>query len=130
VAFICATPAAMNIETHQIKNTRIAELMAPGILIRQAEEGVDIFGNLYYQQYDSVIIHEKNLNPAFFDLSTGMAGELLQKFSNFKMKLAIVGDFSKYENKNLKDFINESNKAGKINFVGTTAEALQKLSAN
>src|SRR4051812_39279390 len=110
----------MNIETHQLKNTRIAEVMAPGVLIRKAEEGIDLLGNLYYQQYDSIIIHEKNLNPAFFDLSTGMAGELLQKFSNYNMKLAIVGDFSKYENKSLHDFISESNRGGKINSVAST----------
>lgn len=120
----------MNIETHQLKNTRIAELLAPGVLIRKPDEGLDLLGNLYYQQYDSIIIHEKNLNPAFFDLSTGMAGELLQKFSNLNMKLAIVGDFNKYKSPSLRDFINESNKAGKISFVGTTAEALNKLSAN
>jgi hypothetical protein len=119
----------MNIETHMLKNTRIAEVMAPGVLIRKVEEGIDILGNLYYQQYDSIIIHEKNLNPAFFDLSTGMAGELLQKFSNYHMKLAIVGDFTKYDSTSLRDFISESNKGGKINFVNSTAEALHTLSA-
>jgi hypothetical protein len=120
----------MNIETHQLKNTRIAEVIAPGVLIRKADEGIDLLGNLYYQQYDCIILYEKNLNPAFFDLSTGMAGELLQKFSNYNMKLAIVGDFSKYESESLQDFMSESNKGGKINFAGTTAEALNILSAN
>jgi len=30
----------------------------------------------------------------FFDLSTGLAGEILQKFVNYHVKIAIVGDFS------------------------------------
>ncbi|WP_449401649.1 DUF4180 domain-containing protein [Chryseobacterium wanjuense] len=54
---------------------------------------------------DKVIIHEKNITPEFFDLKTKIAGDILQKFSNYRVKLAIVGDFSKYESKSIKDFI-------------------------
>jgi hypothetical protein len=53
-----------------------------------------------------------------------MAGEILQKFSNYRIKLAIVGDFSKYTKKSIRDFIRESNNTGHINFVGTLDEAL------
>jgi hypothetical protein len=57
-----------------------------------------------------------------------MAGEILQKFSNYRVKLAIVGDFSKYSSKSLADFIYESNKGKHINFVATKTEALKVLS--
>jgi hypothetical protein len=56
-----------------------------------------------------------------------MAGEILQKFSNYRMRLAIVGDFSEYKSKSLRDFIRESNRTGTINFVGTIDEALLRL---
>ena len=39
-----------------------------------------------------MIIHEKNITPEFFDLKNRMAGEILQKFSNYRIRLAIVGD--------------------------------------
>ena len=39
-----------------------------------------------------------------------MAGEILQKFSNYRVRLAIVGDFTPYSSKSIKDFIYESNK--------------------
>ncbi len=43
----------------------------------------------------------------FFDLSTRLAGEILQKFINYHVKIAIIGDFSIYTSKSLKDFIYE-----------------------
>jgi len=60
-------------------------------------------------------------------LKTGLAGEILQKFSNYYVELAIVGDFSKYSSKNLQDFIYESNKVGRINFVSSVEEAKEAL---
>jgi len=70
------------------------------------------------------------INPDFFDLKTGFAGEILQKFSNYKVKLAIIGDFSSFTSKSLRDFILESNKHGHINFVSTIDEARVRLSNN
>ena len=76
-----------------------------------------MLGNLYYQGFDKIIIHEKNITPEFFDLRTKIAGEILQKFAQYQMPLIIVGDFSKYKSKSLNDFIFESNKSQQINFI-------------
>ena len=46
-----------------------------------------------------------------------MAGEILQKFSNYRMKLAIIGEFEKYKSKSLKAFITESNRGNLIFFA-------------
>lgn len=118
----------MTIEKHQLNDVNIAEVISDDIFLKTAEDGLDLLGNLYYQDFDNIILHEKNITPAFFDLKTGIAGELLQKFSNYRVRLAIVGDFSRYTGKSINDFILESNKAGRINFVKSTAEALDKLS--
>ncbi|MFZ2340826.1 MAG: DUF4180 domain-containing protein [Bacteroidales bacterium] len=67
------------------------------------------------------------MNKDFFDLKTKIAGDILQKFSNYRMKLAIIGDFSAIKSKSLRDFIRESNNAGTINFVGSMEEAMVKL---
>ncbi len=80
-----------------------------------------------YNGSGMMIIHEKSLHPDFFDLKTRVAGEILQKFSNYRMQLAIVGDFSVYKSKSLSDFIRESNRTGTIYFVGTIDEALIRL---
>lgn len=74
-----------------------------------------------------MILKAEQLTPDFFDLKTRVVGEILQKFSNSRMRLAIVGDFSVYTSKSLHDFIFESNKGNLINFVGSVDEALERL---
>ncbi len=118
----------MKIEAHNINDIAIAELISNKTIIHKVEDGLELLGNLYYQGFDRIIINEKNISPDFFDLKSGIAGEILQKFSNYRVRLAIVGDFSKYANKSLKDFIFESNKHRHINFVATTTDAIQILS--
>ena len=64
---------------------------------------------------------------SFPKLQTGLAGDILQKFSNYRVKLAIVGDFSKYKSKSLHDFIRESNKGNRIFFAKNINDAMIKL---
>lgn len=120
----------MKIESHIINDTKIAEIVSDTLVIKTSEDGLDLLGNLYYQDFDKIVIQEKNITPDFFDLKNGMAGEILQKFSNYRVRLAIVGDFTPYSSKSIKDFIYESNKKGQINFVNTTTKALSLLSNN
>jgi ABC-type branched-subunit amino acid transport system substrate-binding protein len=74
-----------------------------------------------------IIIHEKNIIADFFDLKTKIAGDILQKFVNYQVQLAIIGDFSKFTSKSLKDFIYESNKQGRIFFVNSLEDAEESL---
>jgi len=120
----------MQITTHRINDTNIAEVISEETLIHRAEDGLDLLANLYYQEFDKIILHEKNITPDFFDLQNGMAGELLQKFSNYRIPLAIVGDFTKYKSKSMTDFIYESNKGRHVSFVATLSEALEALSTS
>jgi Domain of unknown function (DUF4180) len=115
----------MEIKTHQINKVNIAEVISDEIILANLRDGLDLLGNLYFDGYDKIIVYETNISPDFFDLKTGLAGEILQKFSNYRVQLAIVGDFSKYQNQSIKDFIFESNKLRQINFVATISEAFQ-----
>lgn len=117
----------MNIIPHTVGSINIAEVTSEEIILNSAEDGLDLLGSLYYQGFDRIAIHDKNINPAFYDLKNGMAGEILQKFSNYRVRLAIVGDFSKHTGKSINDFIFESNKTGHVNFVKSIEEALIKL---
>jgi hypothetical protein len=118
----------MKIERHILNNVIIAEIVSDTLVIKTIEDGLDMPGNLYYQGFDKIIVQEKNITPDFFDLKNGIAGEILQKFSNYRVRLAIVGDFTLYTSKSIKDFIYESNNMGHINFVNSTEEALNVLS--
>tara|TARA_B100001105_G_C22053681_1_gene299319 strand:- start:50 stop:394 length:345 start_codon:yes stop_codon:yes gene_type:complete len=105
----------------------IAHLESDDIL-HDAQEAAELLMNCHYQGADSLIIREENLPAAFFDLKTGLAGDILQKFSTYSGRLAVIGDFSKYDSKSLRDFIYESNKGRRINFVSDIDKAIAVLS--
>jgi len=118
----------MKIEIIKINGINIAEIISDKVVINETQDAVDLMADLSYDGSYKIILHEKNINPIFFDLRSGIAGDILQKFSTYRVQLAIVGDYSKYSSKSLKDFIFESNKHGHINFVDTVEEARERLS--
>ena len=71
-----------------------------------------------------MVLRKEQIDEPFFRLSTGLAGEVLQKFVNYHMKLAIVGDFSGYTSKPLQDFIRESNEGRHVCFQPDEGAAL------
>ena len=106
---------------------KIAEIIPGAEIIAGPDDVLDLMAEARLNDSGSMIIHKKNLHPDFFDLKTKVAGEILQKFSNYRMRLAIVGDFLEYKSKSLRDFIRESNRTGTIYFVGSIDEALTRL---
>jgi hypothetical protein len=112
---------------HEIENTVIAEMTDEIFVISDVQDAVDLLGNLSFSGCSRIIIRERNLSPDFFRLQTALAGEILQKFSNYRIKLAIVGDFSKYKSKSIHDFIRESNKGNLVFFCDNLDSALSKL---
>ena len=110
--------------SHAIGKAMVAEVAANEMLLVHPEEANDLLGNAYYQGFDGMIISADKISPRFFNLKTRLAGEILQKFSTFQMRLAIVGDFSVFPCESLKSFIYESNRGGLIHFSPTTADAL------
>ena len=115
----------MEIKIHTIDNRKIAEIISDNIVLQTVEDAVDLIGNMSYQGFDKLIIHEENMIPDFFELKNKIAGNILQKFSQYSMPLAIIGDFEKYESKSLNNFIFESNKGNQINFVTTVEDGLK-----
>ena len=115
-------------EFREIGSAGIIEIIADGMVINNLEDGIDLIGNVYYQGYEKIIICKDSITPDFFDLKTKLAGEILQKFSNYRVRLVIVGDFNKVESKSLQDFIRESNKGNLVNFLPSKDEAVKRLS--
>ena len=78
----------------------------------------------------TVAIPVARLDPAFFVLSTGVAGEFVQKFVNYKRRLAIMGDVTAAvaESDALRDWIYESNRRDDLWFVADLDELTARLS--
>jgi hypothetical protein len=113
---------------HNLKSGQVAELLPDSINITNADDILQLMVDAgYSQSAQGMIIHANSLPAEFFKLKSGIAGDILQKFSNYRMKLAIVGDFSNIKSMSLRDFIRESNNRKIISFVSTLNEALSIL---
>ncbi|AWX54899.1 DUF4180 domain-containing protein [Brevibacillus brevis] len=119
----------MNITKVEAGGKNIAIVSGSGVLIEDVQSALDLIATVHYQaDSDRIILNKSLLNESFFDLKTRLAGEILQKFINYRVKVAIVGDFSVYTSKSLKDFIYESNNGNDIFLLPTEEQAIEKLS--
>jgi hypothetical protein len=113
------------------QNNLSVGLIEKETLIQGVRQILDLLASAQYNhQCSGMIVYKESLGDSFFDLKTGYAGELLQKFSNYKMKVAIIGDFSEYKSKSLVDFIYECNNGNCIFFKESVAEGLAVLTAS
>ncbi len=119
----------MDFKTVNIYNSNIAVFEGNEIVINDTASALDLLSTLSYgYQCYSAVLKKENVCGDFFDLKTGLAGEILQKFVNYHFSVAIVGDFSNVSSKALRDFIFESNKGKTVFFAANAEDALKKLS--
>ena len=118
----------MPIELRNISGTEIAILTGPGKQIIDVPSALDLAITVKHETGAAKIAIEKEaIADEFFILSSGFAGEILQKFVNYQIQAAIYGDFSRYTSKPLRDFIRESNRSGQFFFVPTQEDAISAL---
>ena len=107
----------------------VAVVKSNDVLITDVQSAIDLIMSVKYQtSSDKIALNKEAITEDFFILSTGLAGEILQKFVNYRVKFSVYGDYSKYTSKPLKDFIYESNKGKDIFFVSDTDTAVEMLS--
>jgi hypothetical protein len=116
--------ASVDYLMHKKGDREIAEITAVDTPIRTAQDFLDLIANIPSRD---LIVRKEMLDEAFFDLKTGIAGDILQKVSNYQIRLAIAGDFSMYASKSLRDFMYESNRTHQVLFVATTGTAVDRL---
>lgn len=119
----------MNIKYVNQNGVEIAVIETDEIIVTDVQSALDLIATVRYgTDCNRIAISKSTVVDGFFVLSTGIAGEILQKFVNYYCKLAIFGDYSHHTSKPLRDFIYESNKGSQIFFMKTEEEAIVKLS--
>jgi hypothetical protein len=78
-----------------------------------------------------VAVPASRLDQTFFALGTGFAGEVMQKFVNYRLRLAVVGDISRHlaASAALRALVHESNRGGHVWFVADLDELDARLRA-
>ncbi|MBL0386890.1 DUF4180 domain-containing protein [Tumebacillus sp. ITR2] len=107
----------------------IAVVSGGEVVLGDVQSALDLMATVQYEAgSDRLVLHKSLLHENFFDLKTRLAGDILQKFVNYRVKVAIVGDFSVYASRSLQDFIYECNSGNDVFFLPTEQQAIEKLS--
>lgn len=118
----------MKTEVRKKNNIEVAVVSSDELLITDVQSAIDLMMTIKYETgCTNIAINKEAVTDDFFVLSTRLAGEILQKFINYGVRIAIYGDFSRYTSKPLKDFMYESNKGKDFYFQPTAALAVEQL---
>ena len=109
----------MTFHIEAIEGIPTAVLEDEGAIINIAADASDLLAAVKFEQNcGRALLRRTHFHPDFFILSTGLLGEVLQKFSNYRFQVAIRGDFTGYTSEPLQAFIRESNRvAGTVTFI-------------
>lgn len=86
----------------------------------------------WHHEAEMVAIPTERLSEDFFRLSTRLAGEVIQKFANYRLRLAIVGDISGWisQSNAFRDFVYEANNGQLVWFVANVDELSRRLGSD
>lgn len=119
----------MQLKTVTEAGVKVAVVVQAEQSIGDVQSALDLILSASYESgVNRIAIPKEAFCEDFFILSSGLAGEILQKFVNYQQKVAIYGDFSGYTSKPLKDFMYESNQGNAVFFVDDENEAVRRLS--
>lgn len=109
----------------EIGGFRFAVLSAAGRQLESEQAALDAMGEAYGVDFDFLAIPKARLTADFLNLRTGLLGAVTQKFSNYRVRAAFIGDFAAdiAGSNALRDFIRETNTGGSLLFAIDLDEA-------
>lgn len=99
--------------------TRVLECAGDGPKVACEKDAVELVNTAFNEGADVIAIPVERLSEDFFTLSTRVAGEVVQKIVTYGMKVAVVGDISRFLKRSapLGDWVGESNRGTDLWFV-------------
>jgi hypothetical protein len=121
----------MGDECREHCGTRVLECSPDGPKVACERDAADLVNEAFNAKASMIAVPVERLGEEFFTLSTRVAGEVVQKVVNYGLKLAVVGDISRYLKKSapLRDWVRESNRGADLWFVEDFIGLDKKLEA-
>ena len=103
----------------QLNGTAVLVCAADGPVVRGEGDALQLIVEAGQLDATWVAVPATRLADEFFQLRTGLAGAILQKFVNYRTGLAVLGDISGHTESSgaLRDLVRESNRGRQIWFV-------------
>lgn len=111
------------------KNKKYLYLNPAGKSIQTEQDGLDLIALCIENGVNRLLIHSGRLSDEFFRLRTGLAGAILQKFSQYNIKAAVLLEGEHIRGK-FEDFLLESNRGRQFRAYESFREAENWLTAS
>ena len=100
---------------------------SPRVIIKKAQDILNLLSFGGEHKTNLFMLDETNFDATFYDLKSGLAGEIVQKFSNYRVWAVIIGSFQSVRSKRFLEFMAESNKGNQLKFTEDKEGALAWL---
>ncbi|MFD9333989.1 DUF4180 domain-containing protein [Streptomyces sp. NPDC060028] len=112
-----------------INDVPVLMCAAEGEAIRGEGAVLDLIGDAGYQGAEWVVIPAGRFDDAFFRLRSRVAGDIVQKFANYRLGLVVLGDISGHVEGSsaLRDFVRECNRGRQTWFLADVEELRARL---
>lgn len=119
----------MSGNVHEIQGTRVLICSAENLYLGSVSDGDDLIGAAWSEDVSIVSIPADRVGKDFFRLRSGLAGAVAQKFVNYNLCLALIGDVSHWaaQSEPLRDFMRESNAGRSLWFLADDAALETRL---
>lgn len=117
----------LQFEPVEAQKAKVFELTAGAV--NTERDATDLVGNASFLGAEYLLVDAERFAAEFFDLSSGLAGSVMQKFVNYRVCLVVVGYDADKASESLLALIRESNRGSTVWFVADRDAALTRISS-
>ena len=100
----------MNYNLVENDTTKYIEIVSSDVPLRSEQDALDIISLSWEHDINMLLIHGYVLSEDFFDLKTGVAGKMLQKFINYNIKVGAIIPSQIADTGRFREMVLEANK--------------------
>lgn len=112
-----------------VNDVALAVFAPEGPALARDQDATDLIGQLWGEEVDMIVLPTTRFADDFFVLRTRVAGEIVQKFANYRLRVAVLGDMAEHvaRSEAMASFVHESNRGTQLWFVPTLDELTERL---
>ena len=80
----------MNVKLSESHGVKVLEGSPGEVILTDESSIIPLLETCFSNRAQNLLLYTNNIDPAFFNLGTGLAGIVLQKFRNYQIRFALV----------------------------------------
>ncbi len=113
----------MNYQVNEIENKKYIELISVKVPLSNENDALDLIALCWEHEAQAILMHSSVFSQDFFNLKTTFAGNFIQKFINYNIKVAAVFPQELVQKGRFKEMALETNKGNHFRMYETKEEA-------